>query len=154
LPLRATAEIQALAVTELTARKTRRGWTPTQVRYKPGNDGGQQQAPSMIERAGKAAGDLLGDAYGTLIYSLLRGVKQGSVSTYLARIVLERAMPDSRPTPVELPPINCAADLVEADRRLMAAANVGAISHTEWRRGQECIAASWEFRKQARLEEP
>ena len=36
----------------------------------------------------------------------------------------------------------------------MAAANVGAISHREWRTAQECILASWEIRKQARLEEP
>jgi hypothetical protein len=63
-------------------------------------------------------------------------------------------LPETRPTPVTLPLIDCAADLLEADRRLMAAANVGAISHSEWRRAQECIRASWEIRKQARLEEP
>jgi hypothetical protein len=148
--MRAAAEITALANGELSSSERQR---QAQVRYKPGNEG-QGQAPSMIERAGKATGELLGDSYGTLIYSLLRGVKQGHVSQYLARILLERVLPDSRPIPIELPPIDCAADLVEADRRLMAAANAGVISHSEWRRGQECILASWEIRKQARLEEP
>jgi hypothetical protein len=124
----------------------------TAVRYAPKGEG-QRQGPTMIERASKAAGALLGETYGELLYSVMRGVKDGNVSAYLARILLERSLPAERPTPVPLPNIDTAHDLVEADRRLMAAANVGAISHREWRTGQECILASWEIRKQARLEE-
>ena len=55
---------------------------------------------------------------------------------------------------MQLPVIDCAQDLVEADRRLMAAANVGVISHREWSTAQECILKSWHIRQQARLEEP
>ena len=50
--------------------------------------------------------------------------------------------------------IDCAQDLVEADRRLMAAASRGVISHREWSTAQECILRSWQIRQQARLEEP
>ena len=126
----------------------------TAVLYEPGNEGGQGRAPSMIQLASSAAGDLLGESYGQLVYSLLEACKRGHVGMYLARVLLERCLPETRPTPVTLPIINTAHDLVEADRRLMAAANVGAISHREWRAAQECILASWEIRKQARLEEP
>ena len=55
---------------------------------------------------------------------------------------------------MQLPIIDCAQDLVEADRRLMAAANRGVISHREWSTAQECILRSWQIRQQARLEEP
>ena len=110
--------------------------------------------PSLIERASSAAGELLGPAYGSLIYSLLKGCKDGQIGMYMARAVLERCLPETRPTPVTLPIIDSAQDLVEADRRLMAAANVGVISHREWSTAQQCILKSWEIRKQARLEEP
>ena len=112
------------------------------------------RAPSMIERASRAAGELLGQTYGDLVYAILQGCKNGQMSAYNARILLERALPESRPTPVQLPIIDTAHDLVEADRRLMAAANVGVISHREWLTAQQCILKSWEIRKQARLEEP
>ena len=88
----------------------------------------------MIQRASSAAGDLLGESYGQLVYSLLEACKRGHVGMYLARVLLERCLPETRPTPVTLPIINTAHDLVEADRRL-SAANVGAISHRESRHG-------------------
>jgi hypothetical protein len=112
------------------------------------------KAPSLLERVASAAGELLGPTYGELVEAVLLSVKKQQLNMYHARILLERTLPSQRPTPVQLPLIDVAADLVEADRRLMAAANVGAISHAEWRTGQECILASWEIRKQARLEEP
>ena len=115
---------------------------------------GCAKAPSLIERASSAAGELLGPTYDQLIYSVLEGCKRGQMGQYSGRLLLERCLPETRPTPVVLPIINTAQDLVEADRRLMAAASVGAISHREWRTAQECILASWEIRKQARLEEP
>jgi hypothetical protein len=115
---------------------------------------GGPREPSLIERASNAASEILGEVYGRLIYGLLEGARRGHISPYSMRLLLERALPAERPTPVTLPLIDCAADLLEADRRLMAAANVGAISHSEWRKGQECIEASWRIRQQARLEEP
>ena len=53
--------------------------------------------------------------------------------------------------PCRLPPDVTTMDLVEADRRLMAAANRGVISHREWSTAQECILRSWQIRQQARL---
>jgi hypothetical protein len=154
--MRALAKIDALARNELATngrRPTPEWFEGKQVRYLPAN-AGQGRAPDMIERASKASGDLLGESYGALIYSLLRGVKQGSVSTYLGRILLERILPSERPTPVELPVIDCAADLLEGDRRLMRAANSGAISHREWAQGQSILLTSWQIRREAKLEEP
>jgi hypothetical protein len=119
-----------------------------------GDDEGQGRAPSLIQRASNAAAEILGESYGTLVYSLLEGCKRGHIGQLPMRLLLERCLPAERPTPVTLPLIDCAADLLEADRRLMAAANVGAISHSEWRKAQECIEASWRIRQQARLEEP
>jgi hypothetical protein len=110
--------------------------------------------PTLIARTSDAVGGLLGQPYGKLIYSVLEASRRGHMGLYMARILLERCLPDQRPTPVQLPNIDSAHDLVEADRRLMAAANAGTISHREWRSGQECILASWEIRKQAKLEEP
>jgi hypothetical protein len=115
---------------------------------------GCARQPSLIERASHAASELLGETYGQLIYSVLMGVKNKQMGQYSARLLLERCLPETRPTPVQLPIIDTAHDLVEADRRLMAAANVGAISHREWRQGQQCIEAAWRIRQQARLEEP
>jgi hypothetical protein len=108
---------------------------------------------TLIQRASTAAAHILGPAYGDLILNVLEGARRGTISAYSARILLERCLPSERPNPVQMPLIDCAADLVEADRRLMAAANVGAITHREWRQAQECILNSWEIRKQARLEE-
>jgi hypothetical protein len=110
--------------------------------------------PALTARVANATGELLGEAYGELVHGILLSVQRGQMSLYMARILFERTLPRERPIPVQMPLIDVAADLVEADRRLMAAANVGAISYAEWRQGQECILASWEIRKQARLEEP
>jgi hypothetical protein len=115
---------------------------------------GGAREPSLIERASNAASEILGESYGTLVYTLLEGCRRGHIGMLPMRLLLERCLPAERPTPVTLPLIDCAADLLEADRRLMAAANVGAISHSEWRKAQECIEASWRIRQQARLEEP
>ena len=115
---------------------------------------GEPKALSLIERASKACSEIIGTPYGELVYTVLEGIKRGQMGQYSGRLLLERCLPETRPTPVQLPIIDTAHDLVEADRRLMAAANVGAISHREWRTAQECILASWEIRKQARLEEP
>ena len=110
--------------------------------------------PTLIERASQACSEIIGQPYGTLVYSLVEGCRRGHIGMASVRVLLERALPADRPTPVTLPLIDCAADLVEADRRLTAAANVGAISRREWRQGQACILDSWQIRQQARLEEP
>src|SRR5262245_51689723 len=115
---------------------------------------GGSRGPSLIERCSKAAGEILGPTYGELVYTVLEGIKRGQMAQYSGRLLLERCLPESRPIPVTLPVIDSAKDLMEADRRLMAAANIGAISHREWRAAQECILASWEIRRQGRLEEP
>ena len=112
------------------------------------------RAPSLIERASKACGEIIGPTYGELVYTVLEGIKRGQMGQYSGRLLLERCLPETRPIPVQLPIIDCAQDLVEADRRLMAAANVGVISHREWSTAQECILKSWHIRQQARLEEP
>ncbi len=84
------------------------------------------RAPSLIERASKACGEIIGPTYGELVYTVLEGIKRGQMGQYSGRLLLERCLPETRPIPVQLPMIDCAQDLVEADRRLMAAANVGA----------------------------
>jgi hypothetical protein len=109
---------------------------------------------TLVQRASTAAAQILGPEYANLILNVLEGARRGTIGNYSARILLERCLPTERPIPVQLPVIDCAADLVEADRRLMAAANSGAISHREWGQAQENILRSWEIRKQARLEEP
>ena len=83
------------------------------------------RAPSLIERASKACGEIIGPTYGELVYTVLEGIKRGQIGKYSGRLLLERCC--RRPAHARaLPVIDCAQDLVEADRRLMAAANVGA----------------------------
>jgi hypothetical protein len=110
--------------------------------------------PALTARVSNAAAEILGEPYGNLVSGVLQSVLNDQMSLYMARILFERCLPQERPTPVVLPLIDCAADVLEADRRLMAAANVGSISHKEWAQAQQCIEASYRIRCLAKLEEP
>jgi hypothetical protein len=112
--------------------------TPRARHLKPGNrDLAKVRRPPLHERIGNSASGVLGEELGTLVYSVLEGIKRRTIPATAGRLVLERLLPPDRPIRLDLPLIHSVGDLRDAQDRIITALNDGRITPSEASRLQE-----------------
>ena len=97
--------------------------------------------------------------HGELVYTVLEGIKRGQMGQYSGRLLLERCLPETRPTPVVLLPIidTARGTPFRGGPALDGGGqeDIGAIKPTGWGDGAGVHPPQgWHIRQQARLEEP
>jgi hypothetical protein len=105
------------------------------TRYlRPGNSNlARIRKAPLHERASVALGGMFGPAVRELTYCLAEGVKRGTIDGGVAKLILARVLPSSRPVQIDLPHIATGADLIEAENKIAEALNDGRISPQEAR---------------------
>ena len=66
-----------------------------------------------------------------IFYCLAEGVKRGTIDGGVAKLILARVLPSSRPVQLNLPVIRTALDLIEAEEKIAGGINDGKISPAE-----------------------
>ena len=83
-----------------------------------------RKAP-LHERASVALGGMFGPAVREIFYCLAEGVKRGTIDGGVAKLILARVLPSSRPVQLDLPAIAQPANLIEAEEQIAAGLNEG-----------------------------
>ena len=105
-----------------------------------------RKAP-LHERASNALGGMFGPHVRELTYCLAEGVKRGTIDGGVAKVILARVLPSSRPVQLDLPVIRTALDLIEAEEKIAAGINDGKISPAEALQLQQWAKTAYRSRK-------
>ena len=84
---------------------------------------GRIRRPPLPERIGTLATAVLGEERGKLVYAIIAGIKRKSIPASAGKLVLERLLPPGRPIRLDLPAIQTAEDMVQAQDLVVAALN-------------------------------
>jgi hypothetical protein len=109
----------------------------------------RRRTPPIPERIGAAMSAVFGAEIGELVYTIIEGMKRGSVQSQPGRLILERVLPTGRPVLLNLPQIENGADLARAKGMLIDALNEGRITPDEMRTLQDCIWHAWRHQRVA-----
>ena len=93
---------------------------------------------------------MFGPGVREIAYSLVEGVKRGTIDASVAKLILGRVLPASRPVQLDLPQITGGAALIEAEDKIVHALNEGRISPQEARALQDWAKTSFRNRRVAR----
>ena len=77
-------------------------------------------------------------------------VKRGTINGGVAKLILARVLPSSRPVQIDLPQMRTPADLIEAEERITQALNQGLISPSEALQLQAWAKGSFRSRRVAK----
>ena len=99
-----------------------------------------------------ALGGIFGSEIREVAYCVAEGVRRGSMSPTIGKLILERVLPASRPVMLDLPRLVDANALIEADDKILAAINEGKISPGEARQLQAIVKTLYRNRKVAKAE--
>ena len=105
-----------------------------------------RKAP-LHERASVALGAMFGPEVREIFYCLAEGVKRGTIDAGVAKLILARVLPSSRPVQLDLPVIRTALDLIEAEEKIAAGINDGKISPAEALQLQAWAKTAYRSRK-------
>ena len=108
-----------------------------------------RKAP-VHERASIALGDMFGPEVREITYCLAEGVKRGTIDGGVAKLILARVLPSSRPVQLDFPQLRTPADLIEAEERVTDALNKGLISPDEALKLQKRAKSSFRNRRVAK----
>lgn len=108
-----------------------------------------KRVPHMHERASLALGGMFGPTVREVVYCVGNAMQRGHYPVPIAKLILERVLPASRPIQLDLPQVDSGAALIEAEQKITAALNTGFISPAEARTLQEWAKQSWRSRRVA-----
>jgi hypothetical protein len=118
---------------------------------KRGSQPGERWA-ALHERASIALGGMFGADVREVAYCVTEGVKRKTISVPIARMILERSLPSSRPVQIDLPVITGPQDVIEAEEKIMRAVNEARISPQEARTLQALVKSAYRSRRVANVD--
>ena len=127
--------------------------SPRTKHLRPGNRNlARIRKAPLLERASIALGGIFGTEVREAAYCVVEGIKRGTMSASIGKLILERVLPASRPVQLDLPEMTGPTALIEADGKILAAVNAGKISPQEARTLQAMMKTLYRNRRVANAE--
>ena len=95
---------------------------------------------------------MFGPTVREVVYCVGLAQQRGQYPPGVAKLILERVLPPSRPIMLDLPQIDSGAALIQAETKITDALNAGAISPAEARTLQDWAKHSWRARQVAKVD--